>query len=122
MKLLLFSIFALASVWAAPPKTPVAHIYGAIEILKNENLTCNFDSDCRALAFGHKPCGGPSGYIIVSTINRHFAEMQELAVLSEVLGERYSRDNNLSSNCRLLLVPPVACSENKCVDPRIVIN
>ena len=74
MKLLLFSIFALASVWAAPPKNPVIPIWETIEIL-NEDLTCSADSDCQVFAFGHKACGGPARYIIASTANQHFTEI-----------------------------------------------
>ena len=115
MKLLLFSIFALANVWAMPPKNPVIPIRETIEILNEENLACSADSDCRYFAFGNKACGGPATYIITSTVNQHFTEIRSLAALSEVLGFRYNRDNGGFSNCRPVPPPNMECSENKCV-------
>ena len=120
MKLLLLWIFASVSIfasqnsWNPPPKNPVIPIGETIEIL-NEDLTCSADSDCRVFDFGHKACGGPASYIIASTANQHFAEIQDLAELSRILEARYNRDNSIISNCMAVMPPNVECSENKCV-------
>ena len=69
---------------------------------------------CRAVAFGHKACGGPTHYRIYSETDGDPARVRRLA--EEFTGwERRMVDRlNLGSTCDVLYVPPVTLEDGRC--------
>ena len=88
-----------------------------IRALRGDPL-CSDSTECRFIAFGSKPCGGPWRYLIysVSTVDtvelaRRVAEYNEF---EWVLNRRYAR----GSDCRIVSQPVLGCRDGRCVDLR----
>jgi hypothetical protein len=62
---------------------------------------------------GNKACGGPASYIAYhQSLEREFLD---LVNRFNVLEKEYIKKNNLISDCKMLVVPPVGvrCEKNK---------
>lgn len=77
---------------------------------------CSNSSNCRYVAFGDKPCGGPWSYLIysITTVNERVLLMRvsEYNHFNEILNVEYGWD----SDCSLVPVPTVGCRNGHCVD------
>ena len=119
MKYLLFVFFIVTGAFAASPRplptNPVDPLLETIEILSAQDLSCQSAHDCRSLAIGSRACGGPSTYVVVSTLNSTFSIMRNLADLSVKLESDYNREHGVVSVCVLAPLPLFGCSrENQC--------
>ena len=78
-------------------------------------LSCQQDSDCHAVGFGSKPCGGPSEALIYSTQG-----LDEEAFLQQVeefnrQEEEYNRRNEIVSDCMYVPLPDsLVCNLGQC--------
>lgn len=78
---------------------------------------CSKSSECAAVAFGSKPCGGPWTYLVYSRMS-----VDEDALL-EIVKEynQFNRDVNerhgLISDCMLVTEPRLDCVNGVCVVP-----
>ena len=86
-----------------------------LDLLVGE-ASCSELSECRALPFGAKPCGGPWEYLIYSSINSDTLKIQEKVdeynEWNEVINARYG----YSSDCSQAEAPQLLCLNGKCVD------
>ena len=78
--------------------------------------SCSELSECRALPFGAKPCGGPWEYLIYSSINSDTLKIKETVdeynEWNMVLNKRYG----YTSDCSHAETPQLLCLNGKCVD------
>ena len=90
---------------ADQPESAMASIRGLIG-----NADCNDDSQCRTMAIGTKPCGGPEAYLAWSTTNTD-ANALELAVTNYNLErQKEIRRFGLLSNCAMVDDPGAVCA------------
>ena len=80
ISLLVLSFSSLAN--SRFPANPAVPLFKSLEILAGEDLTCVKDSDCDAIAYGSRACGGPAGYVVVSNHNEKYTLITEVAKLS----------------------------------------
>lgn len=84
-----------------------------ILLLISEN-NCSGIGECRALALGEKPCGGPWEYLIYSIVNNDTLKIKEKVEeyndFNAVLNIRY----NYESDCMFVEKPSILCLNGKC--------
>lgn len=80
----------------------------------NGDLSCTQDTDCEAVAYGSRACGGPSGYIVASTLNAHYDEILDLADKLTEKEMQYNVINNIISTCEFMMPPTPHCVSNTC--------
>ena len=107
--LLLFLGFMPTSAFAATSSESIKAIYESIHVINSLDLSCQNDSDCRALPVGNWACGGPSGYIVASIHNENFPLLQSLAKVSQQMAREYNRENSIISTCVLIAAPEIKC-------------
>ncbi|WP_248724687.1 hypothetical protein [Seonamhaeicola sp. ML3] len=85
-----------------------------IETLADSSV-CNDSSECRFIAFGSKPCGGPWGFLVYSTsidTNDLEAKVEQYNTLEAAFNSKWG----LASDCSVPAQPTdVICENNKCV-------
>lgn len=86
----------------------------AIETLANTSV-CNENFECRYMAYGSKPCGGPWGYLVYSTSidTLKLAQLvEEYDKFEDVLNKECER----FSDCAMVNPPQrLECENNKCI-------
>jgi hypothetical protein len=76
---------------------------------------CSSPEVCRTIAFGAKPCGGPREYLVYSTSATDSARLAgEVARYNEEQA-RLNREQDLVSDCSLVVEPRVSCASGRCV-------
>ena len=85
-----------------------------IEALADTSI-CNTSFECKYIAFGSKPCGGPWSYLIYSTS----IDTDQLETLTENYNQKnvdFNEKWDVVSDCSLAL-PPVSfnCENNSCI-------
>ncbi len=79
-----------------------------------KNKACTGGDNCRSMAVGSKPCGGPTSYIIYSlskTDEKVLSEkVKQYTDLQKELNIKYNR----ISDCSLLIPPTVDCLNGVC--------
>jgi hypothetical protein len=78
------------------------------------NLTCHRNVDCHVLPMGEMACGGPSEYLIASTVNPRFEVISHLAKISIELERQYNLNYEVVSTCIAIEPPRVRCVRRKC--------
>jgi hypothetical protein len=76
---------------------------------------CLADTDCRAIGFGHKPCGGPVSYLIYSIQSTN---EEQLGLMVSVYNQNQAELHEQSGfvgTCEYLMPPTLRCVENQCV-------
>ncbi len=77
--------------------------------------TCTDSEDCRSIAFGDKPCGGPWSYKIYSVSGVDTTQLAGMVEaynkFNKVLNERHG----WMSDCMVVMPPNIDCVEGKCV-------
>jgi hypothetical protein len=71
--------------------------------------TCDDVAQCRAMAFGAKPCGGPWSYLVYSVTASAAYNAREAEV---------NRQEGRVSDCRMVTAPAVECRDGTCVAVR----
>ncbi len=75
---------------------------------------CRDVAQCRSMAFGAKPCGGPRTYLIYSL------ETTDSAALAAAVAAYNRRDQarndqlGLMSDCRMEAAPTLVCADGSC--------
>jgi hypothetical protein len=80
-----------------------------------DSASCTENSECRSIAFGSKPCGGPWSYLIYSSaINTEL--LTSLVTDYNNLEDAYNKNCDAFSDCSLVNPPnELACEDGKCV-------
>ena len=79
----------------------------------SESIPCTNASEWKTTRMGNKACGGPASYIAYhQSLEREFLD---LVNRFNALEKEYIEKNNLISDCKMLVVPPVGvrCEKNK---------
>lgn len=76
---------------------------------------CSEEFECRYIAFGSKPCGGPWEYLIYST-SIDTANLRSLVETYNMLETAYNSNCNAISDCSAPQ-PPIdfGCENNECI-------
>lgn len=77
---------------------------------------CSGDGDCRYLAFGAKPCGGPWRYLVYSTRNVDPDLLAALVNRYNAANAVLNRRWHAISDCSIPPIPRAGCSLGSCVD------
>jgi hypothetical protein len=97
-----------------PGETPVEDLRRDITSAQGEP-TCSSADQCRTVAFGAKPCGGPRSYLIYSTAAADTARLATLvAEYNRLEAEANAREGRVS-DCMFVAQPTVACVSGRCV-------
>lgn len=83
---------------------------------KNSDLSCKKSSDCEALAMGHRKCGGPDYYLVISKKNKKAPQLRQLATKHQKMREEFLKiyQKGMMGICSVATKPNVLCTENKC--------
>ena len=86
-----------------------------------QNLSCETDTDCHAIGYGDKPCGGFKSFLIYSS--PHADEDKLIDLVQQYNDEDHRRNMSLgmTSTCDILLEPTVSCQSRQClaVEPSV---
>jgi hypothetical protein len=77
--------------------------------------TCSAATECRALPFGAKPCGGPRAYVIFSRAHTDSTRLARALAQYTALDARRNEAGGMVSDCAVVPPPALACSQNRCV-------
>lgn len=93
---------------AAEPADPAIELRGDILRLIG-TASCRDDSQCRALALGSKPCGGPESYVAWSTAATDGRQLEALAARHKDARHARNQRLGLMSDCAVVPEPAVRC-------------
>jgi hypothetical protein len=85
-----------------------------IENLANSS-ECGDDFECRYIAYGAKPCGGPWRYLTYST-SIDTLQLQDLVEEYNSIEENYNMNCDAVSDCAVAIPPSgFECDNNQCI-------
>lgn len=112
----------LATVLAACAAEPAARTgtdsaAPLLEQIRTEigDAACSSDQQCRSLAIGAKPCGGPESFIAWSVQRSDAAKLERLATAYKMAREAENAREQRISNCMLVADPGAQCKAGRCV-------
>lgn len=113
---------ALASLTCGPSATPESGSTPEVSLdslrtVVNELVgepVCESAADCRAIAFGAKPCGGPWTYLPYSISVTDSARLSRAAARYDRREEELNRKDGRVSDCRYVPEPGLECREGRC--------
>ena len=76
---------------------------------------CSEDTQCKALAIGANPCGGPETYQAYSVINTDLEQLTELASRYKMVRRTLHSKTGAMGACVVIPVPAVRCQNQQCV-------
>ena len=79
-----------------------------------EDKSCREDNECKVLAVGSRPCGGPEQFIPYSAVN---TDEKLLAITNDrhtKLKQQQQQRLGLRSSCQILLEPIAQCKMRQC--------
>ncbi len=79
------------------------------------HATCEMTAQCRVIAVGAKPCGGPAQYRAYSTLGTDVAALETAVARFTELSAAWNRETGAISDCAFVTPPPVACASGRCV-------
>ncbi len=77
---------------------------------------CAGDGDCRYIAFGSKPCGGPWRYLTYSAATVDPVALAGKVCLYNAMNDVYNRRHNIASDCSIPTPPDLGCVAGMCAD------
>ena len=96
----------------------------SLSVLRDTILTevggarCAGDGDCRTIAFGAKPCGGPWSYLVYSASQSDSVSLAGAVARYNAIERELNRKEGRASDCQMITPPRVACIEARCVAVR----
>lgn len=82
-----------------------------------ESATCNEENECKYIAFGSKPCGGPWSYLVYSTSINTTLFLEKVENYNQ-LENTYNLKWGINSDCSVVN-PPISL---KCIDGKCIAN
>lgn len=109
---------------AAPPAVPTepVDLAGLLQEIRMAAGIARADdvSQCRAIAVGEKPCGGPERYLVYSTLTADEARLQALVERYNAAAAQLARDQDLASDCQVIEEPMLGLEGGFCMPvPRL---
>ena len=77
---------------------------------------CDDPADCRFIALGAKPCGGPWEYLVYSVASVDSVELAERVDVYNELNAELNLRYGWVSDCSVPPVPTLDCRDGRCVD------
>jgi len=77
--------------------------------------TCTDAEDCRSIAFGDKPCGGPWSYKVYSVSGVDTLQLASLVDAYNKFNKMLNERHGWMSDCMVVMPPNIDCVEGKCV-------
>ena len=101
---------------AEPVAEPLRDVAAALQALRSEigDAACSAATECRTVAVGNKPCGGPQAYLPWSTRRSDARRVGELATAHAAMQRAEQRRRNLVSDCAFVTDPGATCSAGRC--------
>ena len=78
------------------------------------DAACTHDSECKAIGYGSKPCGGPSSYLAYWVKNTDVPLLEGKVQQFNALQRAYQGKLRIFSDCMVVPKPVVACEQKKC--------
>ena len=75
-------------------------------------------SQCRLIAFGAKPCGGPRAYLVYSTEATDSTLLARAVALYTSEDARLNQELGRASDCRLVTPPQITFAAGRCATAR----
>lgn len=101
---------------ATPQPAPVEPVDLLQEIRRAAGVARADDlSQCRAIALGAKPCGGPERYLLYSTLTADEQRLRALVERYNAAAEKRSREQDLVSDCQVIEAPALGVEGGFCV-------
>ena len=120
MNLLFVLAFATHAAGGPPPGKAKPNAEDLMqEILDlNSDLSCLKTEECKSVAMGARHCGGPAGYLVVSTRNKNYERIVERARLHELISKENLQLNggNTMGTCQVIVPTTIVCDRNKCIE------
>ena len=79
---------------------------------------CSDVSQCRSIAFGSKPCGGPWSYLVYSVQTADSARLATAVANYNARETQLNRDLGRASDCRMVTAPRLDCVASRCTTAR----
>lgn len=76
---------------------------------------CSEVSECAAVAFGSKPCGGLWKYLVYSTATVDEGELREKVDEYNAFNAVVNQRHRIWSDCEFVSAPELGCIDAKCV-------
>jgi hypothetical protein len=76
---------------------------------------CNEDSQCKALAIGANPCGGPETFQAYSTLDSDSQQLTEMAAQYALVRKTLHAKTGTLGACMVIPEPAVQCKNHQCV-------
>jgi hypothetical protein len=92
-------------------------LLGAVHAYVGEP-SCTSTTECRAMALGAKPCGGPWTYLVYSYVTTDSAELARAVERYNELERQINTLEGRVSDCALVSAPELSCEEGRCVAVR----
>ena len=99
---------------SAPPATPEPSPLAQIRTMVG-SAACTDSSQCKSLAIGSSPCGGPDSYLAYSTRTTAEAPLRELAMRHAKQRNTEIMQSGVASTCQFLVDPGAQCRAGACV-------
>ncbi len=77
---------------------------------------CDSVEECRYIAFGDKPCGGPWSYLVYSISRTDSVQLKTLVDEHRRLNKEWNAKTGAPSDCGLARSPVLARRDGRCVD------
>jgi len=109
--------FAVSCLWAgAAPKSGYDRLAGLKRSIDEQIGTprANEPAQCKLIAFGSKPCGGPSSYRAYSTAQTNESKLKELVTEFNELQKKVNEERGLVSDCVFVTEPKVELAGGVC--------
>jgi hypothetical protein len=74
-------------------------------------------SQCKLIAFGAKPCGGPARYLVYSTAKTNEPRLKELVNEFNGLAKKINQERKIISDCMFVTKPKVELVDGVCTIP-----
>jgi hypothetical protein len=99
---------------ATSHQSPLDSVLRVVQTLTSDRA-CDDVSQCRAMAFGAKPCGGPWRYLVYSIRTTDSARLAEAVGAYNAAEAELNRQEGRMSDCRVVEMPTLACRMGACV-------
>ena len=74
----------------------------------------NEPSQCKLIAFGSKPCGGPARYLVYSTAKTNETRLKQLVDEFNQLAKKINEERKILSDCMFVSEPKVELIDGVC--------
>ena len=78
------------------------------------DAACTYDSECKAIGYGSKPCGGPSSYLPYSVKNTDVPLLEGKVRQFNALQRAYQGKLRIASDCMVVPKPVIMCEQKRC--------